>query len=176
MARTSKSSGALKRATSRSRTKTVAPPRSPSRRHSLRLLEDIGTLIAHSHDLQETLEEITQTIAERMGTEVCSLYLYDAKERRLTLWATTGLDRTAVGNVSMSIDEGLSGLVIEKMEAVAVTDAMTHPRNKYFPETGEERFHSFLGLPVVEKNSPLGVLVVQSRNRRHFSRPEISLL
>jgi len=66
--------------------------------------------------------------------------------------------------------------VIEKMEAVAVTDAMTHPRNKYFPETGEERFHSFLGLPVVEKNSPLGVLVVQSRNRRHFSRTEISLL
>ena len=176
MARTSKSSSALKRATSRSRTKTVAPPRSPSRRHSLRLLEDIGTLIARSHDLQETLEEITQTIAERMGTEVCSLYLYDAKERRLTLWATTGLDRTAVGNVSMSIDEGLSGLVIEKMEAVAVTDAMTHPRNKYFPETGEERFHSFLGLPVVEKNSPLGVLVVQSRNRRHFSRTEISLL
>jgi phosphotransferase system enzyme I (PtsP) len=140
------------------------------------LLEDIGSLIAHSHDLQETLEDITQTIAERMGTEVCSLYLYDAKERRLTLWATTGLDRSAVGNVSMSVDEGLSGLVIEKMEAVAVTDAMTHPRNKYFPETGEERFHSFLGLPVLEKNTPLGVLVVQSRNRRHFSRTEIRLL
>ena len=177
MERTSKSSSALKRATSQSQTKTVAPPRQPSRRgHSLRLLEDIGTLIGHSHDLQETLEDITQTIAERMGTEVCSLYLYDSKERRLTLWATTGLDRTAVGNVSMNIDEGLSGLVIEKMEPVAVTDAMTHPRNKYFPETGEERFHSFLGLPIVEKNSPLGVLVVQSRNRRHFSRTEIRLL
>jgi len=167
----------LKRATSPSRTKTSAPPRTSSRRgHSLRLLEDIGTLIARSHDLRETLEEITQTIAERMGTEVCSLYLYDSKERRLTLWATTGLDRTAVGSVSMSIDEGLSGLVIEKMEPVAVTDAMTHPRNKYFPETGEERFHSFLGLPIVEKHSPLGVLVIQSRNRRHFSRTEIRLL
>lgn len=177
MGRTSKSSSVLKRATSRSQTKTTAPSRVASRRgHGLRLLEDIGTLIAHSHDLQETLEEITQTIAERMGTEVCSLYLYDPKERRLTLWATTGLDRTAVGSVSMSIDEGLSGLVIEKMEPVAVTDAMTHPRNKYFPETGEERFHSFLGLPIVEKHSPLGVLVIQSRNRRHFSRNEIRLL
>ena len=177
MERTSKSSNALKRTTSRARTKTVASPRQPSRRgHSLSLLEDIGTLIAHSHDLQETLEEITQTIAERMGTEVCSLYLYDAKERRLTLWATTGLDRAAVGNVTMSIDEGLSGLVIEKMEPVAVTDAMTHPRNKYFPETGEERFHSFLGLPILEKDGPLGVLVIQSRNRRHFSRTEIRLL
>lgn len=177
MERTSKSSDALKRATSRSRTKTVAPPRPPSRRgHGLRLLEDIGTLIARSHDLQGTLEEITRTIAERMETEVCSLYLYEAKERRLTLWATTGLDRAAVGNVTMSIDEGLSGLVIEKMEPVAVTDAMTHPRNKYFPETGEERFHSFLGLPIVEKHTPLGVLVIQSRNRRHFSRTEIRLL
>lgn len=177
MERTSKSSSVLKRTTSRSRTKAVAPARLPSRStHGLRLLEDIGTLIARSHDLQETLEDITHTIAERMGTEVCSLYLYDAKERRLTLWATTGLDRAAVGNVSMSIDEGLSGLVIEKMEPVAVTDAMTHPRNKYFPETGEERFHSFLGLPIIEKHTPLGVLVIQSRNRRHFSRTEIRLL
>ena len=72
------------RTTSRSRSKTTTPPRSPSRRgQSLRFLEDIGTLIAHSHDLQETLEELTQTIAERMGTEVCSLYLFDPKERRL---------------------------------------------------------------------------------------------
>jgi len=176
MERTSKNT-ALKQKTSRTPTKTAAPPRSPSRRgHSLRLLEDIGTLISRSHDLQETLEEITQTIAERMNTEVCSLYLFESKDRRLTLWATTGLDRTAVGKVSMNIDEGLTGLVIEKMEPVAVTDAMTHPRNKYFPETGEERFHSFLGLPIVEKHSPLGVLVVQSRSRRHFSRTEIRLL
>ncbi|MGE0822273.1 MAG: phosphoenolpyruvate--protein phosphotransferase [Candidatus Binatia bacterium] len=168
---------ARNRADSQRRIKSVTSPRLPSRRgHSLRLLEDVGALIARSQDLQETLEEITQTIAERMGTEVCSLYLYDQKEQRLTLWATTGLGRAAVGKVSMSIEEGLTGLVIEKMEPVAVTDAMTHPRNKYFPETGEERFHSFLGLPVVEKHSPLGVLVVQSRNRRHFSRNEIRLL
>jgi phosphotransferase system enzyme I (PtsP) len=140
------------------------------------LLEDIGTLVSRSHDLQETLEEITKTVAERMGTEVCSLYMLDPKEKRLTLWATTGLDRSAVGKVSMNIDEGLCGLVIERMEPVVVTDAMTHPRNKYFPETGEERFHSFLGLPVVEKRGPLGVLVVQSRSRRRFSRTDTRLL
>ncbi|MGH7962376.1 MAG: phosphoenolpyruvate--protein phosphotransferase, partial [Candidatus Binatia bacterium] len=163
----------------RGRTETKTPVRAPVRSrggHGLRLLEDIGTLIARSHDLQETLEGITETIAERTGTEVCSLYLLDAKNQRLTLWATTGLDRTAVGKVSMGVEEGLTGLVIEKMEPVAVTDAMTHPRNKYFPETGEERFHSFLGLPVVEKRNPLGVLVVQSRNRRRFSRTEVRLL
>src|SRR5262245_42872790 len=176
MERTSKST-ALKKKNPRTKVEKTTPSRAPSRRgQSLRFLEDIGSLIARSHDLQETLEELTQTIAERMNTEVCSLYLFDPKEQRLTLWATTGLDRTAVGKVSMGVDEGLSGLVLEKMEPVAVTDAMTHPRNKYFPETGEERFHSFLGLPIVEKHNPLGVLVFQSRTRRHFSRTEIRLL
>jgi phosphotransferase system enzyme I (PtsP) len=176
MERTSKSA-VLKKKTPRAKVETTTPPRLfPRRGQSLRFLEDIGTLIAHSYDLQETLEELTQTVAEQMSTEVCSLYLLDPKERRLTLWATTGLDRAAVGKVSMDVDEGLTGLVIEKMEPVAVTDAMSHPRNKYFPETGEERFHSFLGLPIVEKHSPLGVLVVQSRTRRHFSRAEIRLL
>ncbi len=168
---------ALKRDVPRTRAKAPARPKTPPKRsHGLRLLEDIGTLIARSHDLQETLENITQTVAERMGTDVCSLYLFDPKDKRLTLWATTGLDRAAVGKVSMNVDEGLTGLVIERMEPVVVTDAMTHPRNKYFPETGEERFHSFLGLPVLEKHDPLGVLVVQSRSRRRFSRTEVRLL
>ncbi len=146
------------------------------RGHSLRLLEDIGTLIARSHDLQETLEEITKIVADRMNTDVCSLYMLDPQDKRLTLWATTGLDRAAVGKVSMSTEEGLCGLVIERMEPVLATDAMLHPRNKYFPETGEERFHSFLGVPVVERHDPLGVLVVQSRSRRRFSQTEIRLL
>lgn len=165
------------RTISRTKRKTLA--RGQSRRgrsHSLRLLEDIGTLIARSHDLQETLQDITKTIADRMSADVCSLYMLDPQDKRLTLWATTGLDRTAVGKVSMSTEEGLCGLVIERMEPVVATDAMLHPRNKYFPETGEERFHSFLGLPVVERHDALGVLVVQSRSRRRFSQTDIRLL
>ena len=161
------------------RPKAKAATRGQGRRgrgHTLRLLEDIGTLIARSHDLQETLEDITKTIADRMNTDVCSLYMLDPQDKRLTLWATTGLDRSAVGKVSMTTQEGLCGSVIECMEPVVATDAMLHPRNKYFPETGEERFHSFLGLPVVERHEPLGVLVVQSRSRRRFSRTDIRLL
>ncbi len=146
------------------------------RGHGLQLLEDIGTLIARSHDLQETLEDITEIIANRMNTDVCSLYMLDPKDKRITLWATTGLDRAAVGKVNMSTEEGLCGLVIEELEPVLATDAMLHPRNKYFPETGEERFHSFLGLPVMAKRNPLGVLVVQSRSRRQFSQTDIRLL
>ncbi len=144
--------------------------------HTLSLLEDVSTIITHSHDLQETLERIVQTVAERMSTEVCSLYLLDAKARRLTLWATTGLDRFAIGKVSMGVDEGLTGLVIEKMEPVVAVDAMAHPHFKFFPETGEDRYHSFLGIPIVEKQTPLGVLNVRTLRKRRFTRTEIRLL
>ncbi len=144
--------------------------------HGLAVLEDIGALIGHSHDLQETLENIVKIVAERMGTEVCSLYLFDSKDERLTLWATTGLERAAIGKVTMNVDEGLTGMVIEKNEPVMVVDALAHPRYKYFPETGEERYHSFLGVPIAEKRAALGVLVVQTLRRRRFSPHELRLL
>ncbi|HWH80239.1 MAG TPA: phosphoenolpyruvate-utilizing N-terminal domain-containing protein, partial [Candidatus Binatus sp.] len=142
----------------------------------LGLLADISTLITHSHDLQETLDNIVATIAERMQTEVCSLYILDPKKNRLTLCATMGLDPESVGKVSMAIGEGLTGMVIEKMKPVMVVDALKHPRYKYFPEAHEEHFHSFLGVPVIEKKQPLGVLVIQTSRRREFSRDEIRLL
>ncbi|MBI2361646.1 MAG: phosphoenolpyruvate--protein phosphotransferase [Deltaproteobacteria bacterium] len=142
----------------------------------LTILEDISTVISHSQDLQETLRSIVAIVAERMETEVCSLYILDRQRGRLTLRATMGLDEEAVGKVSMGTGEGLTGLVIEKMGPVMVVDALAHPRYKYFPETGEERFHSFLGVPLREQKKPLGVLVVQTSRRREFSRDEIRLL
>ena len=142
----------------------------------LMILEDIGTLISHSQDLQETLKSIVAIVAERMESEVCSLYMLERKKNRLTLCATMGLDQESVGKVSMGIHEGLTGLVMERLTPVMVVDAQAHPRYKYFPETGEERFHSFLGVPLIEKRMPLGVLVVQTSRRREFSRDEIRLL
>ena len=142
----------------------------------LSLLEDISTLVSHSHDLQEALDSIVAIVADRMGTEVCSIYILDQQKRRLTLCATMGLDQESVGKVSMGTGEGLTGLVIERMKPVMVVDALAHPRYKYFPETHEERFHSFLGVPLIEKKMPLGVLVVQTSRRREFSRDEIRLL
>lgn len=156
----------------------MAKPK-PTRREAypdLMILEDISALISHSHDLKDTLNRLVAIVAERMDTEVCSLYIYEAKKNRLTLRATMGLDEESVGKVSMGIGEGLTGLVMEKMSPVMVVDAQAHPRYKYFPETGEERFHSFLGVPLFEKRQPLGVLVVQTSRRREFSRDEIRLL
>jgi phosphotransferase system enzyme I (PtsP) len=142
----------------------------------LAILEDINVLISHSHNLQESLRRIVAIVSERMKTEVCSLYILDRQKNRLTLSATMGLDQESVGKVSMGINEGLTGLVIERMSPVMVVNAQVHPRYKYFPETGEERYHSFLGVPVMEKRMALGVLVVQTSRRRRFSRNEVRLL
>lgn len=142
----------------------------------LDILEDISTLISHSHNLQETLDSIVATVADRMQTEVCSIYILDRKKNRLTLCATMGLDPESVGKVSMGTSEGLTGMVIERMKPVMVADTLAHPRYKYFPETHEEHFHSFLGVPLIERKMPLGVLVVQTSRRREFSRDEIRLL
>jgi phosphotransferase system enzyme I (PtsP) len=142
----------------------------------LDLLADISTLISQSHDLQETLDSIVATVAERMQTEVCSIYILDRKKSRVTLWATKGLDPESVGKVSMGTSEGLTGLVIERMKPVMVADTLAHPRYKYFPETHEEHFHSFLGVPLIDRKLPIGVLVVQTSRRREFSRDEIRLL
>ena len=145
-------------------------------RPHLDILEDISALISRSHDLQETLESIVATVADRMQTEVCSIYILDRDKKRLTLRATMGLDPESVGKVSMGTGEGLTGLVIERMKPVMVADTLAHPRYKYFPETHEEHFHSFLGVPLIERKMPIGVLVVQTSRRREFSRDETRLL
>src|SRR5262249_43562469 len=131
---------------SRGAREAVASPVRPS--HGIRLLERVSALIGESEDLQDTLDSVVEVVAERMRTEACSLYLLDEAGGQLTPWAPTGLDRGSVGRVRMRVDEGLTGLVIETMEPVSVPDAPVHPRFKFFPETREERFHSFLGVPV----------------------------
>jgi phosphotransferase system enzyme I (PtsP) len=147
-----------------------------SRGHGFRILEDISAITARSEDLQETLQRVVEVVAERANTDVCSLYILDPRAQRLTLWATTGLSRESVGKVTMSVEEGLTGMAIEKLEPVMAVDAITHPRYKFFPETGEEKYHSFLGVPLVERGTPIGVLVVQTLRRRRFSRHEMRLL
>ena len=111
-----------------------------------------------------------------MDCEVCSLYSFDPESETLSLAATAGLPMRAIGRVSMARNEGLVGLVAEKGSAVAVEDAIAHKRFKFFPELGEEKYHAFLGVPVGEGEGLLGVLVIQSRRRRRFSKDEIRLL
>ena len=147
-------------------------------RDRLALIEDISVIGGEpSADLSETLDRVVATIAARMEVEVCSIYLLDPLRDRLVLRATLGLERESVGRVSMRVDEGLVGLAIEGNDEVVVEDAMSHPRYKYFPETGEERFHTLVAVPVEEvRQKPVGVLTIQTRRRRTFSKTEIRLL
>ncbi len=142
------------------------------------LIESISSIGSESPgNLRETLDQIVGAIARSMEVEVCSLYLFDPQRERLVLRATIGLDRDSVGRVSMRVGEGLVGLAIESSGPVVVEDAMSHPRYKYFPETGEERYHTFLAVPVAEgRQQPIGVLVVQTLRRRKVSKEEIRLL
>jgi phosphotransferase system enzyme I (PtsP) len=88
-----------------------------------------------------------------------------------------GLERESVGRVSMRTNEGLVGLAVDSDKAVVVEDAMSHPRYKYFPETGEERYHTFVGVPIREaRQTPVGVLTVQTLRRRKFSKEDVRLL
>ncbi|HTG82208.1 MAG TPA: phosphoenolpyruvate--protein phosphotransferase [Geobacteraceae bacterium] len=142
----------------------------------LRTLEDISALILHSHDLQETLDNIVNLVAKRMGSDVCSIYLLGDDGETLTLAATRGLSKASVGKIAMKTTEGLTGLVVEQKGVVNIENAPSHPRYKYFRETKEERFHSFLGIPLFERKTPVGVIVVQTREPRVFTPAEISTL
>lgn len=142
----------------------------------LRILEDISALILHSHDLQETLDNIVQMVAKRIGTDVCSIYLLEQDGETLRLAATRGLSKSSVGRITMKISEGLSGLVVQQEGIVATDNAPLHPRYKYFPETKEERFNSFLGMPLLHRGTPIGVIVIQTREQRTFQQEEVSTL
>ncbi len=150
--------------------------RPPGTGRGLQLLEDVGTLIGQSEETRATLRQIVSLVAERLEMEVCSIYRYDASGDNLTLVATRGLDPESVGAVRMGVNEGLTGFVIERREPVMAVDALAHPRYKYFPETGEERYHSFLGVPIVDKRMVRGVLVAQTSRRRRFTLDELRLL
>jgi len=142
----------------------------------LRTLEDISTLILHSHDMQETLDNIVNLVAKRMESDVCSIYLLDDDGETLRLQSTRGLSRASVGKITMKTSEGLTGLVVEQRGVVSLKNAHEHPRYKYFRETKEERYQSFLGIPMFERKSPVGVIVVQHREARDYTNTEISTL
>lgn len=129
------------------------------------------------NNLQDALDTIAARVQTAMHTEVCSVYLYDDKSGCYVLKATEGLYKSAVGQVRIAPSEGLVGLVGSREEPINLEDAQKHPRNRYFPETGEERFGSFLGVPIIHHRRVLGVIVVQeTQNSRRFDEGEEAFL
>ena len=124
---------------------------------------------------QERLDRMVRMIAADIVAEVCSVYVMRAGEY-LELFATEGLRRSAVHHTRLRVGEGLVGLIAAQGSVINLPDAQSHPDFAYRPETGEEIYHSFLGVPIVHGGRVTGVLVIQNRTRRHYSDEEVEAL
>jgi len=127
-------------------------------------------------DFFEALHIIVTRVKAALDIDVCSIYLKSPRSGRLVLMASEGLREEAVGQVDMDISEGLVGLVASRAEPINLENASEHPRFRYFPETGEEAFLSFLGVPIIQQRQLLGVLVVQHHEARRFDDEHVSFL
>jgi phosphotransferase system enzyme I (PtsP) len=139
------------------------------------LLRRLREVMAERESAQARLDKVVVLIASNMVAEVCSLYLR-RRDASLELFATEGLNREAVHNTHLKRGEGLVGLIAEQAEAMQFPDAQSHPAFSYHPETGEEIYHSFLGVPILRGGHAIGVLTVQNRTHRHYSDEEVEAL
>jgi phosphotransferase system, enzyme I, PtsP len=139
------------------------------------LLRRLREISAEPVNAQARLDKIVMQIAANMVAEVCSVYVLRA-DRRLELYATEGLNREAVHLTTMQSGEGLVVLIAQGAEPLALSEAQEHPAYSYRPETGEEAYHSFLGVPILRGGNTVGVLVVQNKVRRTYSEEEVEAL
>ena len=135
------------------------------------LLRRLREVMAEPVSAQDRLDRIVVLIAANMVAEVCSVYVLRV-DGTLELYATEGLNKEAVHQTVMRIDEGLVGLVASQANPINLSDAQSHPAFSYRPETGEEIYHSYLGVPILRAGNTLGVLVVQNRAHRNYSEEE----
>lgn len=142
----------------------------------LSVLRKIVQEVSTAPDLESVLDLIVRRIQRAMRTEVCSIFLLDPTRQRYVLRATQGLNQEAVGRVSLSMTEGIVGQVGQRAEPINLEDAFTHPAFHYLQSTGEERYHAFLGVPIIHHRSVLGVLVVQQHDLRRFDESEEAFL
>ena len=148
---------------------------SPAITGSRRLLRRLRDVMAGSGNAQERLNTVVRVIAADMVAEVCSAYLLRAGEV-LELFATEGLRPEAVHRTRLRVGEGLVGAIAASGRPLALADAQSHPDFAYRPETGEEVYHSLMGVPILRADKVLGVLVVQNRTQRHYDEDEIETL
>ncbi|MDP3895407.1 MAG: phosphoenolpyruvate--protein phosphotransferase, partial [Mesorhizobium sp.] len=148
------------------------PEHTPGPRALLRRLRE---LMAEALEPQERLDRIVREIARNMVAEVCSLYVLRA-DSVLELYATEGLNPGSVHLAQLRLGQGLVGTIAASARALNLSDAQNHPAFAYLPETGEEIYNSFLGVPVLRAGRTLGVLVVQNKTMRNYREDEVEAL
>jgi len=144
---------------------------------TLARLQEIVQRVNAAADLHEALEIIVHRVKAALDTDVCSVFVRDSSAPpQYVLMATEGLNPGAVGIVRLAADEGIVGLVATRQEPVNLANAAEHPRYRYFPESGEQRFSGFLAVPLVHLRQSVGVLVVQQVSQRVFANDEVAFL
>lgn len=140
-----------------------------------RLLRRVRDVMAAPGSMQDRLDFVVRIIAAEMVAEVCSIYIRRGGDM-LVLYATQGLNPEAVRVTRLAIGEGLVGHIAERALPIALSEAQSHPDFAYRPETGEEIYHSLMGVPILRAGRVLGVLVVQNRTPRQYTEDEIETL
>lgn len=138
------------------------------------ILVRLHDVMASRTNAQAKLNGVVQIIGEALDSEVCSIYLL--RDGVLELFATRGLDQAAVHVTKLALGEGLVGTIAEDVETLNLDEAATHPDFAYKPETGEERFHSFAGVPIIRRERAVGVLCVQHVEPHRYDDVEIEAL
>jgi len=138
------------------------------------ILTGLHAIMASRGSAQSKLDKVVDLIAEKMASEVCSIYLL--RENNLELFATHGLRKEAVHVTRLRMGEGLVGTIAAEGRILNLAEAAEHPAFLYKPETGEEHFHSFAGVPIMRLESPIGVLAVQHADPRRYEEVEIEAL
>lgn len=127
-------------------------------------------------DLDDALKCLANRLQEAMKVDSCSIYLADYEQQHFVLMATEGLAKDAIGKVTIGFSEGLIGLIGQREEPLNISDARSHPRFKHYPEVKEEKYHAFLGTPLIHQRKVLGVLTLQQEGKRRFSEDEEAFL
>ncbi len=144
-------------------------------RSALKLLGQVRDVMRSAESAQDRLDKLVICIAEGLHLEVCSIYFAQGGEQ-LELYATQGLNQLAVHETTLRYGEGLVGEIASIAAALNLPEAESHPKFAYCPETGEEKYHAFVGVPILYHHKVIGVLVVQSIDSRIFSDEEVETL
>jgi phosphotransferase system, enzyme I, PtsP len=146
----------------------------PSIASAREILTGLHEVMASRQGAQQKLNKVVKIIAEAMASEVCSIYLL--RDGVLELFATVGLNQSAVHVTRLGHGEGLVGTIARDVSVLNLAEASSHPEFAYRPETGEETFHSFAGVPIIRKERAVGVLAVQHADPRAYDDVEIEAL
>ena len=150
------------------------PPPSTAAQSARTILTRLHEVMASRANAQGKLNQVVGIIGECLDSEVCSIYLL--RDGALELYATRGLKQEAVHVTRLGLGEGLVGMIADQIETLNLDEAAAHPDFSYRPETGEELFHSFAGVPIIRRERAVGVLCVQHADPHRYADIEIETL